>query len=301
MTHPSVLVRSRQPVAQQGDQPWDLAGILSTSGQSSTTGQACMTTTAQPDQHAALRASLRGAAERTLADARSLGRPQRPTATTPLVEGDDHGGVDGVGVTLVVDGESVFVGANAFTDAVDEVQYDLDEGPCLTAVASGRIVSSTRIGTTERRWSRFTPQAAALELRSVRSAPITHEDRVIGSVNLYSRTAYGLGAVPPRVLHRLTQAAEDALSRAWLLALAGTGVRRLTDALDDRAVTEHAVGLLMDRYLMNANQARTLLGQLALHDGVSDAAAARTLTGAGADAVVDAAGLEGPGATTGDA
>jgi GAF domain-containing protein len=239
--------------------------------------QAPVTSALHPDPHANLRRSLRTTAERTLTDSRALDRKDRTNDSS----GD--GGVDGVGVTLIVDGESVFVGANPFTDAVDEIQYDLGEGPCLTAVADRRVVTSTRLGTTERRWSRFTDKVAALELRSVSSAPITSGDRVIGSVNVYSHTPFGLTAISPRVLRRLANAAEVALSSARLLALTESGARRLADALDDRAVIEHAVGLLMDRYLMNPHQGRTLLAQLARHDDTTDATAARTLTHAAAD------------------
>ena len=243
-----------------------------------------MTTALPHDPHTNLRRSLRTTAERTLADARLLDSPHRSsssTGATGLDEGVDSGGVDGVGVTVVVDGESVFVGANAFTDKVDEVQYELGEGPCLSAVAAGRIVTSRRIGTTERRWSLFTPRAAALDLRGVSSAPMTSGDVVVGSVNVYSRTPDGLTSIPPKVLLRLAAAAETALSSARLLAQAESGAQRLAQVLDARAVIERAVGLLMDRYLMTANQARTLLAQLARHDDTTDAAAARTLTDPG--------------------
>jgi GAF domain-containing protein len=236
-----------------------------------------MTTTASPpDTHANLRRSLRATAERMLADARSPDRPHRLSRT--VVRRDDLASVDGLGVTMVVDGRSVFAGANAFTEAVDEVQYDLGEGPCLAAVAAGRIVSSTRIATTERRWSRFTALTAGLGLRSVLSVPMVTGDEVVGSVNLYSRIPSGLVAVPPKVLRGLAADAEGSLSSPRLLALAESSARHLAHALDARAAVEHAVGLLMDRYLMSAGQARILLAQLARQNGTSEAAAALTLT-----------------------
>lgn len=230
-----------------------------------------MTNTLQPGPRDNLRRSLRVTAERTLAVVGSFDGPRRADGAGP-------GGVDGVGVTLVVDGASIFVGANTFTDAVDEVQYAVGEGPCLSAVAAGRIVISTRIGTTERRWPRFIRETSALELRSVCSAPITSGSDVIGSVNVYSRTPSGLTLIPAKVLHRVAADAEIELSGPRLVALVESGAQHLAAALDDRADIEHAVGLLMDRYLTNAGQARALLVQIARYDDTTEAAAARTLT-----------------------
>ena len=106
---------------------------------------------------------------------------------------------DGVGATLLVEGRAVYAGSNPFTDAVDEVQYRLGRGPCVTAVASRRVVRSRTIGAEERgtrergagerRWGSFTPQAGALGLRSVVSLPVRLEGTVVGSLNLYGHHA----------------------------------------------------------------------------------------------------------------
>lgn len=186
-------------------------------------------------------------------------------------------GADGAGVTVLLGEGSAFVGSNAFTERVDEVQYRLDQGPCLTAVAEGRVVRSHRIGTGERRWPDFTPRAAALELRSVVSAPIRAGDELIGSINLYSTAQDGFRAVGRSTLRRSTVEAERSLSGLRLLVLAEAGAQTLATAVQERRDADLAVGLLMDRYTMNANQADVLLTQLARYDGVERVEAARAL------------------------
>lgn len=186
-------------------------------------------------------------------------------------------GADGAGVTVLLGEGSAFVGSNAFTERVDEVQYRLDQGPCLTAVAEGRVIRSQRIGTGERRWPDFTKRAAALELRSVVSAPIRAGDELIGSINLYSTAPDGFRAVGRSTLRRSTVEAERSLSGLRLLVLAEAGAQTLATAVQERRDADLAVGLLMDRYTMNANQADVLLTQLARYDGVPKVEAARAL------------------------
>lgn len=189
----------------------------------------------------------------------------------------------GVGATLLVEGRPVFGGSNGFTEAVDEVQYRLEQGPCVAAVASGRVVRSRTIGSGERRWTSFTAAAAPLGLRSVASLPVRVADRVVGSLNLYGRHAASLDGASTPALRRASAAAGRGMTAAWLLAVAEANARILADAVRDREDIDIAVGLLMDRYLMTSGSARVLIAQLAVQDDVSKATAARSLTHPDAD------------------
>ncbi|RYZ32059.1 MAG: GAF domain-containing protein [Propionibacteriaceae bacterium] len=188
------------------------------------------------------------------------------------------GVADGVGATLLVQGREVFAGSNPFTEAVDAVQYGLHLGPCVAAVASERVVRSRTIGTGERRWGQFTPEAAALELRSVVSTPVWSGRRVIGSLNLYGRHATSFDTADTASVQRDTEHLTRAMTTAWLLAVAAANAQVLVRAVRDREDVDVAVGLLMDRYRMTASHARILIGQLAAQDGVSEPVAARSLT-----------------------
>lgn len=186
---------------------------------------------------------------------------------------------DGVGTTMLVKDGSVFAGSNPFTDAVDQVQYGLGQGPCLAAVESRAVVRSRSIGAGEPRWTRFTPRAAALELRSVASVPVWADHEVVGSLNVYGRDATTLDGLDVAELRRHAERTGRAIQGARLVAAAAATAEVLLAAARDREDIDLAVGLLMDRYTMTASHARILLGQLATQDQVSTGDAARSLTG----------------------
>ncbi len=81
-------------------------------------------------------------------------------------------GTAGAGVTLIRDGKKLTA---AYSDEVvkiaDSLQYDLDEGPCLSAWKDNqpyRIDSMER----EERWPRWAPAARGLGMRSAISVPL---------------------------------------------------------------------------------------------------------------------------------
>ncbi len=178
----------------------------------------------------------------------------------------------------MVEGRPVFGGSNGFTDAVDEVQYRLQQGPCVAAVATGRVVRSRTIGHGERRWRQFTADAAALGLRGVASLPVRVGHQVVGSLNLYGRDPASLDGASRAALARASATAGRAMTAAWLLCVAEANGRVLADAVRDREDVDVAVGLLMSRDALTEDAARVLISRLAVQDHVSTAAAARSLT-----------------------
>lgn len=187
------------------------------------------------------------------------------------------GGADGVGATLLVEGRSVFAGSNPFTEAVDDLQYGLQQGPCLTAVAREEMTASRTIGAGEQRWEVFTTPAAVLGLRSVTSTPVWSRSTVVGSLNFYGRTAATFDNTTAASLQARSEPAGQTMVTAWLLAVAAANAHVLARAVQDREAVDIAVGLLMDRYQMTSSHARVLIGQLAAQDGTSPADAARAL------------------------
>lgn len=182
----------------------------------------------------------------------------------------------GVGTTLLMVDEPLFVTSNAYTEAIDTVQYRLGEGPCLAAVEACDVVWSGSIGVGERRWPRFTVQTADLDLRSVLSAPILSGGDAIGSLNLYARQhdTFGDDAVSIR---QVAAAVASDLRGLHLMAFAEAAATEVAIALRERKDVDVAVGILIDRYAMTPRQGRVLLAQLAQHDDVDDVTAARGL------------------------
>lgn len=187
------------------------------------------------------------------------------------------GVADGVGVTVLLGAGLVFAGANAFTEVIDQTQYALMEGPCVEAAAFGAVVRSGSIGADETRWPTFTPRAAALDLRGVVSAPLVASCAVVGSLNLYSRSRDSLDALDLDGVRRAADDAERASSSARLMAAADANAHWLGTAITNRVDVDLAVGFVMDRYAMTQAQARAFVSVLAHQDGVSEAAAARSI------------------------
>lgn len=154
----------------------------------------------------------------------------------------------GAGVTLV-DESGARRSAAATTDQVlqaDRVQYDLDEGPCLTAWRDRVVVRVGDIATDGRfpRWARV---AQDLGLRASLSAPLVAGDQSLGAMKVYSTEP---GAFTDRSQHLLPMFAAQA---AVLLANVQTyeHARQISDhlreALQSRDVISTAKGILMAR------------------------------------------------------
>ena len=160
---------------------------------------------------------------------------------------DTIDGADGAGVTLVDDaGHQTTAGASA--DVVlraDRLQYDLDEGPCLTAWTQRMLVRIDDMGA-EVRWPLWAPAAAAMGVRSCISVPLVAGDRALGALKVYGSVSKFDEADERRLVMFGAQA-------AILLANVQTheNARRLSEGLKEalrtRDLTHMAKGVLMAR------------------------------------------------------
>ncbi|MGI3780635.1 MAG: GAF domain-containing protein, partial [Janthinobacterium lividum] len=98
-------------------------------------------------------------------------------------------GTIGAGVTLVdVRGKRSTAPSNTLVTQADQIQYDLDTGPCLTA---WRDQTPVRIDDVEleTRWPEWTAAVSALGIRSILSVPLTAGGTSVGAIKVYSRQA----------------------------------------------------------------------------------------------------------------
>jgi GAF domain-containing protein len=157
-------------------------------------------------------------------------------------------GAVGAGVTLVDErgGKSTSGASDPVVDKADDMQYELDEGPCLTAWAHRALVRLDDIGS-DRRWPRWCRAVEPLGLSAAMSAPLVAGDRSLGAVKVYGRLP---GAFDQHAEHLLVMFAAQA---AILLANVQSveSARRLSDGLKDalrsRDVIATAKGILMAR------------------------------------------------------
>lgn len=94
-------------------------------------------------------------------------------------------GTFGAGVTLMDErGRPTTTGASApVVERADNLQYEFDEGPCLTAWAERLLVRTDDIAG-ERRWPRWAKAVEPLGLRSALSVPLVAGDVTLGALKV---------------------------------------------------------------------------------------------------------------------
>jgi ANTAR domain len=118
---------------------------------------------------------------------------------------------------------------------IDQLQYDLDEGPCLETLATGKphyIVDTA----TDTRWPSFCPAAHEQGVRSC--LPLTGPT---GQLEIFAGNAAGAVAVAMKLADQ-TQMSDD-----------------LHDALTSRAVIDQATGIIMAQQRCGAAAAFDIL------------------------------------------
>jgi GAF domain-containing protein len=153
----------------------------------------------------------------------------------------------GAGVTVVDEqGKRSRAASNPWVERADALQYELDEGPCLTAWRSGELVRIDDT-TTDGRFPRWNEWAARLGVRSVLSAPLVAAGESIGAMKVYGERPSTYGERDERVMEQLARQAAILLANAQSLREARRHTRQLTEALASRDAIAHATGILLAR------------------------------------------------------
>jgi GAF domain-containing protein len=169
-------------------------------------------------------------------------------------------GTDGAGVTLLSEhGEPTTAAAsNPLVSTTDDLQYALDEGPCLTAWRC-RVVVRVDDVAQETRWPRWVAAATKTGVRSVVSVPLVAGGDALGALKVY---AYRPDTYGDRDEYLLTMFAAQA---AVLVAnvRSYTDAKRVSDdlkaAVRARDLVNMAKGILMDREAIDERTAFLLL------------------------------------------
>lgn len=163
--------------------------------------------------------------------------------TTEAVPNCDH-----CGVSLLDDKDprnaTTSVATDARTFAVDNSQYQFDEGPCLEAMRTNSVIL-VKDHAIDPRFPKFKTHALKANLRSSLSLPLVAGERCIGALNLYSGRPDSFDEESETVALQLADHASIALVNARTHEQALTTVENLTTALDRRGVIEKAKGILM--------------------------------------------------------
>ncbi len=156
-------------------------------------------------------------------------------------------GAEGAGLTLLEENRSDTIVATAdFVARIDDIQYSLGQGPCVSAVADSKIVLSGSLGG-DRRWPQFGSRVARLGVHSVVSLPLITDEGVVGAMNVYAHDKNAFTADAGRLGELFAVPAAIAVQNAQVLAQTKRLASQLQAALSSRGVIERALGIMMSR------------------------------------------------------
>src|SRR4051795_3812653 len=189
-------------------------------------------------------------------------------------------GTAGAGVTIVDEqGRRSKAASNEIVERADDLQYQLDEGPCLTAWRTGQLVRMDDTGT-DTRFPRWSTEVVRLGVRSVLSVPLVVDDETLGAIKVYSGQPANYDQHDERVMRLFARQAAILLANTQSLQEARRLSRQLTEALGSRDAIVRATGVLLARGAADEYAAFTELSDAARRSGLTVQAVARELLAA---------------------
>jgi hypothetical protein len=165
---------------------------------------------------------------------------------------------------------------------LDERQYELGEGPCVTAALNPGPAFAVWPDSSEpdSPWPNFTRAARELGVEAVLSLsllPTPEPPRLSGALNLYSRQPDGLDAIDRNAILLLATHASLALASTEAVTTARLREAQLHQAIDSRDVIGQAKGILMGRRNISADEAFDILRASSQHLNVKLTQVAKVL------------------------
>ena len=186
-------------------------------------------------------------------------------------------GTVGAGVTVVDEhGRRSKAASDEAVEQADALQYELDEGPCLTAWRTGELVRVDDTAT-DGRWPRWNAAVRSVGVRSVLSTPLVVAGESIGAMKVYCERPLNYGPHDEQVMRLLADQAAILLSNTQSLEEARRLSARLTGALESRDTVSRAVGVLLGRGAAGAHEAFAVLAAAASRTGRTVEEVARAL------------------------
>ena len=162
-------------------------------------------------------------------------------------------------------GPATVASSGALALELDQTQYHLGDGPCLTAASTGQPaeIPDTRGPTV---WSEFAARAAERGCDTILSVPLPVQERLQGALNVYARYSAAPAARTRELVTRFATYAVVPVSNMYLYETAIERAGHLQAALDSRAVIDQAKGILMERFKMTADQAFQALARISMEN-----------------------------------
>lgn len=201
----------------------------------------------------------------------ALAEAAREVASNPEVQDALQAVVDlamtncncrGASVTLVRadGGTETSASSDALVEQADDLQYALDEGPCLQAAEQGGAYLIVNTAS-DPRWPSWGPAVAKLGLHSVLSIHLFTDRRVLGALNLYYESRDEFSDDEIEVAKVVAAHASVALAKL-------RSERDLWRAIDSRHLIGQAQGMLMERFKLTPARSFSVLRRYSQHHNI---------------------------------
>lgn len=163
------------------------------------------------------------------------------------------------GITLVRNRRAGTVASSSLdAQELDEVQYGLGEGPCLTAARERAIVVVPDLRV-EQRWPGYVRHLISVGIRSVLAVPFQLEDGDGAALNLYSRDVDGFAPRQVETARGYADRASQAFAVAVKVARHREESEHLLEAMKTRTTIDLAVGIIMGQNRRSQEEAFRIL------------------------------------------
>ncbi|MFD9905730.1 ANTAR domain-containing response regulator [Streptomyces sp. NPDC059063] len=168
--------------------------------------------------------------------------------------------VQGAGVTVLDErGEvSYATASDECCRELEEIQVDLDEGPCVDSARDGALLAPVELGhgrPGDLRWPRFTRHARAVGVIAVAAVPLSAPGYTLGALNLMIARPPLPSPLDVRLAQVLATAVAGRFQLQQRLHSQETVVGQLQGALHSRIVIEQAKGVLSERHRISMDEA----------------------------------------------
>lgn len=153
----------------------------------------------------------------------------------------------------------VIVSTSERSEFVEMMQLRAGEGPCVEAVATGRVVSVEDLRDVADRWPRFAADARASGFASLHAIPMRLRDSIIGSLNLFGDHVGKLNEPDAIAAKTLADIATISILQQRLVEESILTQRQLQRALDSRVVIEQAKGYIAQSHGLDMDAAFQLI------------------------------------------
>jgi transcriptional regulator with GAF, ATPase, and Fis domain len=156
---------------------------------------------------------------------------------------------DGVGVLLLEEQQLTVATTNSEVgDAVESLEVELEEGPCVSCVRAGHPILEPDLAAAAERYPRFVPRALEAGARAIHALPMTGHGELVGSLNIVSLAPIEISENGLSTARMLSDVAVSYIYAVRLHEETSELASQLQNALDTRVLIEQAKGMLSERH-----------------------------------------------------